>query len=1513
MEQSDERAEPVQAEPELAREGEEERNDEEQVLHAEGEGEKEESVQEEQESALVPMSASSAASFLDQEAAESDDGEDAEEDDDDDDDANPAINEYEQDGFLVLGESDEEPEQKQQRENKNARRNEERFIPLEDDDLDLIRGDSKKKRLKRLKRKGVIDSDEEPEVADPTQGRRGRDGDEGEDGEGIEGDDDDDDDDDAPREEQKSPSDRGGGPRHRRMHEEDDDGFIVGGKRARADDSRRAVSTGSHITDDQLAEWRAIFGDDANPEDAGAYDDDYVPEGEEGAVIPRRSQAELLAEEAVAAGDVAPALGSLFEPSVLSTQYLTKHDMEVRAEDVPERFQVRIPNRPPPENKELEAEVGWILRMSFANKRALSEMEQQDVSGKVFNVLHFLRNDLLEVPFIVTYRVDYVAPLGLDECWEIYDWDEKWHRLNGRKKQLLELYGDVQEMVRMGANERYIQRISDIDTEEEVEDLAEHFHYYFPEKRENADVATIRRPASRNRLQEAERSGYSMLGAQFVITATQFGENVFNNQVTHAPLDPSESPEDMVSDLVDVTRGQTGERILASLRSYLAHQVALDPYVRESLREVYAERLTVSTFPTEEKGIEEITYWHRFRNVKRIDHMPVLEFEKSDLFALILEAERTGYIRVELEVSDVLDGFQDLYQSKAFNPTSTLWNKQRRLILTEALSVHLHPHMKQEMRLKLQEGAFSEISHMAVQELNLTIARLPLERAESQFYQDELEDLDGRIENFRGPLGFHTMAVVVPADHQESPFVVVVDVKGNMVQWIKTSFLEQRGSNVFQQGQIESRRQRLQKEDADKIRALILEFRPGVIAISAHPGSSGARLAYEAFQTIQGTPGPILAPILVTLKQEQPRVFPKIHWVDGRVAHVLRNTSQAMEEHPDYSPPLREALSAARIATNPLAEYARLCDVDWTMGYISFHPLQHVVPRKVLQQHFEHAFINATCEVGVDVNAAAKSPHLAATLQFVPGLGPRKARGLLNTIIHSGKSVDRRTGDLRDMLTNNDTESDHVFCNAIAYLKVIKHDKHSGAPLDASRVHPNDYRFALKIAVDAADDGSRSQEGLGEDEPETEKNNIIRAAMLIHNEEIRRTVDVRAMATIWKDNYGEDKFRTLEMVKDEMLTPWRDNRLPSEVMEPRDAFFIVFEESPATLPEGKLMRGVVRTISMRGQPGSVRGVAAYVDLEDGVLSGQISRENVSDRDIEDVCEVLQVGQPVTTRLNFINFERWELDLTAKTGDLQDLERFESAKQLQDKYPRLKWKSAEMERYRLEEEKHEAERERQIRRDRQGVATMRVVDHPSFRNFTADDVRNALEDAPVGEPIFRPSTRGSDFLTLSYKGLKNQVVHMVVVEKDKPNSTALGRRLSIKGFNDEYEDLDEVIARYVNPIAQFMTELSTHKRFSPLSEAEIQDLVRDEKRQNPAAIVYKIGIAEENPGWFKLFYLPGQNTVQEEIISLRPVGYRLRRRMFPTLQELLKWFGRHWNDQEARRGGAGDQGSKRSRR
>lgn len=117
-----------------------------------------------------------------------DEGEDVDaEDEEDEADRDPALNTFEADGFLVVDEVRlffraarfslhahlclmlKEDVSDVERQGKVGRRNEERFIPLEEEDLELISGRTTK-RLKRLRRKG----EEEP-VADPTA--RGDDGD----------------------------------------------------------------------------------------------------------------------------------------------------------------------------------------------------------------------------------------------------------------------------------------------------------------------------------------------------------------------------------------------------------------------------------------------------------------------------------------------------------------------------------------------------------------------------------------------------------------------------------------------------------------------------------------------------------------------------------------------------------------------------------------------------------------------------------------------------------------------------------------------------------------------------------------------------------------------------------------------------------------------------------------------------------------------------------------------------------------------------------------------------------------------------------------------------------------------------------------------------------------------------------------------------------------------------------------------------------------------------------------
>lgn len=68
-------------------------------------------------------------------------------------------------------------------------------------------------------------------------------------------------------------------------------------------------------------------------------------------------------------------------------------------------------------------------------------MPMQSIVPKIAYVLEFLRKDILEVPFILTYRKDYFMPdLSGSDLWEIYDWDEKWAHLQTKKSAVRELY-----------------------------------------------------------------------------------------------------------------------------------------------------------------------------------------------------------------------------------------------------------------------------------------------------------------------------------------------------------------------------------------------------------------------------------------------------------------------------------------------------------------------------------------------------------------------------------------------------------------------------------------------------------------------------------------------------------------------------------------------------------------------------------------------------------------------------------------------------------------------------------------------------------------------------------------------------------------------------------------------------------------------------------------------------------------------------------------------------------------
>ncbi len=189
--------------------------------------------------------------------------------------------------------------------------------------------------------------------------------------------------------------------------------------------------------------------------------------------------------------------------------------------------------------------------------------------------------------------------------------------------------------------------------------------------------------------------------------------------------------------------------------------------------------------------------------------------------------------------------------------------------------------------------------------------------------------------------------------------------------------------------------------------------------------------------------------------------------VDNEAALVYQSSKAAEAEFKDYPQVLRQAISVGRRLQDPLVELSQLMNEEEDMMCLRLHSLQDQVPKDALWEVILTEFVNRVNEVGVDVNRCLALPHTANLLQFVSGFGPRKAQALL-------RLLKRKNGRLlnRWQLVQGCGIGTNVFINCAGFIRIdtsVARDASSGPVdlLDGSRVHPEAYDLAKKMAIDA--------------------------------------------------------------------------------------------------------------------------------------------------------------------------------------------------------------------------------------------------------------------------------------------------------------------------------------------------------------------------------------------------------------------------------------------------------------
>ncbi|XP_004536739.1 transcription elongation factor SPT6 [Ceratitis capitata] len=1431
---------------------------------------------------------------------------------------------------------------------KRKKHDDELYDRLEDDDYDLIEENlgvkvERKKRFKRLRR--IQESDGEEEHVDEGLAR-----------EAIAEQLFDEDDENLERRSERSNKEQDTYEEEEESDSDADD-FIV-------DDEGRPIAEKKkkrkHIfTDASLQEGQDIFGVDFDYDDFAKYEEDEYEDESEG----EEYDDDVAEEDRAKSKKKAPkkkvskkTIFDLYEPSELKRGHFTDLDNEIRKTDIPERMQLRqVPVTPVVEgSSELDDEAEWIYKQAFC-KQTVSQQESLDTSrdkhkkpisavGKIKQTLEFIRNQQLEVPFIAFYRKEYVKPeLSCEDLWKIYYYDERWCQLFSRKNKLKLLFEKMRDFQRSNLEKNAdkptddsirifldedLERLKEVQTMEELKDVHMHFllHYSHEIPKMQEELRRIEREQKRlareeeirqsqqdgeeitenieddieeaeEQLKQAKDSGpYAMcrkagicgFAKRFGLTPEQFAENLRDSYQRHEVEQETAGPAEVAKQYL-CPKFITIEELLHATKFVVARQLSREPLLKKCVREVFFERAKIDVHPTK-KGLKEIDENHPCYTMKYLLKKPVKDLAGDQFLRLymaeedkLIEITISDHIEGNTSSSSYIDEAKQLYQRDEFSKVVQEWNSLRAECVELALKIMVIPDLRKELKaVLLNEGKQFVLKSCCMKLANwLKVAPYRPDIADDYMYDD-----------WSYNKGIRAMGLAYVPDYSQAAFCAVTTVEGDVSDYLRLPHILKR-KNSYRTDE-----KNLKISDLKNLKEFIQNKKPHIIAIGGE--SREAQMLKIDVQEI----------VKELVEEEQ---FPliSVEIVDNELAKIYANSKKGASDFKEYPDLLKQAVSLARKMQDPLVEYSQLCSADEEILCLRYHTLQEQLPKEDMLEHLYIEFINRTNEVGLDINLTVQNSYTQNLVQFICGLGPRKGQALIKLLKQSNQRLENRT-----QLVTLCHLGPKVFINCSGFIKIDTSSLGDSTEayvevLDGSRIHPETYEWARKMAIDAMeyDDEEANPAGALEE--------------ILESPERLKDLDLDAFAVeLERQGFG-NKSITLYDIRTELNALYKDLRIPYRSPNSEELFDMLTKETPESFYVGKMVLATVTGISHKKpqgdqldqanpvrndetghwqcpfclkddfpelsevwnhfDAGACPGQATGVKLRlDNGLSGFIHIKNLSDKHVLNPEDRVQTGQAIHVRIIKIDVERFSVDCSSKSSDLMD------------KNHEWRPRRDAFYDYELEEKDTRKENEqKQVRSKQQYVK--RVIIHPSFHNKSYAEVVKIMENMDQGEVIVRPSSKGSDHLTVTWKVTEGIYQHIDVREEGKENAFSLGQSLWIG--NEEFEDLDEIIARHVNPMAACARELLTYKYYRDTGgglKDKMEELLKEEKTKDPKKIHYFISASKSYPGKFLLSYLP-KTKCRHEYVTVIPEGFRFRGQMFDSLNSLLKWFKDHYSD------------------